>query len=258
MTIFDFMKKIDPYFQEGDTVDTFKYGDTSKEAKKIAVCLTATPNVLKEAKKWDADLIITHEPTYYEHTDNFISSDIADLKKALVEECDIPICRYHDHMHFTKPLDLIADGFLREMKWEGSFDGHVGYTLDAPKTPLEIAKDIENKLGIKHVRIVGARDGKISKIGLFLGHRSENCWGDFKRNRSFELAIGGEWCEWHDGEMIRDAAQFGKQLSAIILGHAASEKFGMKALAEDLNREFASQSIKVRYFECEDLFTYTD
>ncbi len=258
MTVFKFMRALDPYFQTGETVDTFKYGDTNRKAVKVATCLTATPDVIKEASKWGADLIITHEPTYYEHTDNFIPSEIADLKKALIEKCDIPICRYHDHMHFTKPCDLIADGFLRAVKWDGEFDGSVGFTLKEAKTPVEIAKDVEKALGIKHARIVGKRDGKITKIGLFLGHRSEDCWGDFKRHRSFELAIGGEWCEWHDGEIIRDAAQFGIQLSAVILGHAASERLGMKALADDINRDFEKDGIEAKYFECEELFTYVD
>lgn len=258
MTVLEFMRELDPYFQTGETVDTFKYGDTNRELKNVAVCLTATPDVIRGAAKWGADLIITHEPTYYEHTDCFIPSEIADLKKELIEKCGIPICRYHDHMHFTKPCDLISEGFLRTMKWEGDFDGNVGFTLKEPKTPYAIACEIEKTLGIKHARIVGCRDGEVTKIGLFLGHRSEACWGDFKRHRSYELAIGGEWCEWHDGEMIRDAAQFGIQLSAVMLGHAASERIGMKVLADDINRNFSKDGISAAYFECEELFTYTD
>lgn len=259
MTAFEFMKKLDgPLFETEGTVDNFKYGDKDKEVKRVATCLTATPEVIKAAHEWGADLIVTHEPTFYEHTDNIVPCEIVDLKLRLLEECAIPLCRYHDHMHFCKDYDLISEAFLRTLKWDGDYDGNMGFELKEPKTPLEIAGEVQDALGLKHVRIIGARNGKVTKIGLFLGHRGEEAWGDFKRNRSYELALGGEWCEWHDGEMIRDAAQFGRQLTAIMLGHAGSERIGMKILADDINRDFADDAIEAKYFECGELYTYLD
>ena len=132
---------------------------------------------------------------------------------------------------------MISLGFLKYIGWKGTFDGDVEFILDEPKSPLEIAKEIEEKLDIRHVRIVGARDGKVTKIGLFLGHRGDECWGRLSKADKFELALGGEWCEWCDGEKIRDAAQFGLQKTAIMLGHCASE---------------------AKYIESGELFTYTD
>ena len=259
MTVFEFMRKVDgPLFQTEGTVDNFKYGDIERPVKKVATCLTATPEVIKAARAFGADLIITHEPTYYEHDDTIYPGEIVELKKALVEECGIPICRYHDHMHFGKDCDLISKAFLDAVKWEGEFNGEEGFVLKEAKTPLEIAKEVQDVLGLRHVRIVGAREGKVTKIGLFLGHRGQEFWGDFKRNRTYELAIGGEWCEWHDGEMIRDAAQFGKQLTAVMLGHAGSERIGMKALADNINRDYSADGIEAKYFECGELYTYLD
>ena len=51
----------------GFTVDTHKAGDENREVTKIGVCMTATPDVLKAAKEWGAELLITHEPTFYGH-----------------------------------------------------------------------------------------------------------------------------------------------------------------------------------------------
>ncbi|MBE6562188.1 MAG: hypothetical protein E7660_00460 [Ruminococcaceae bacterium] len=258
MTVLEFMKKVDgPGFQTEGTVDNFKYGDTDREVKKVVTCLTATVDVLKAAKEWGADLLITHEPTYYTHVDFIDEYPLVKMKEALVKECDIPICRFHDHMHFGRD-DMISLGFLKYIGWKGTFDGDVEFILDEPKSPLEIAKEIEEKMDVRHVRIVGAREGKVTKIGLFLGHRGDECWGKLSKSDKYELALGGEWCEWCDGEKIRDAAQFGQQKTALMLGHCASERYGMKYLAELINEEYASEGIEALYIESGELFTYTD
>ena len=47
------------------TVDTCKAGDPKKQVKRVGTCFIATPNVIARAAAWGADLLITHEPTYY-------------------------------------------------------------------------------------------------------------------------------------------------------------------------------------------------
>lgn len=259
MNVLEFMRTLDSEdFQTPGTVDCFKYGDTEREVKKVVTCLTATPNVLRAAKEYGADLIITHEPTYYQHTDVIYHNPIVDKKLALVEETGIPICRYHDHMHFDGN-DMISEGFLKTVKWKGTFDGTKEFVLDEPMTPLQIAKDVEEKLGLAHVRIIGKRDGLVKNVALFLGHRGDDWWIPFKTaSTDDQVALAGEWCEWYDGEMIRDAAEFGVQLTAIVLGHAGSERAGMKILADSINERFSADSIEAKYIECGELYTYTD
>jgi len=259
MKALDFMRELDgPDFETPGTVDNFKFGDEEREVSRVVCCLTATPEVIKEAVRLGADLIITHEPTYYTHIDEIHHSKVVDMKIAAVEAAGIPICRYHDHMHFASD-DMISLGFLDVMGWSGKFDGNVEFTLDDEMTPLEIAKDIEEKSGVAHCRIIGRRDGKVKKIGLYLGHRGGECWGAFKNGESdVQLAIGGEWCEWCDGEPIRDAAQFGLQMTAIIMGHAGSERDGMKYLAKVINERFSNRGITADYVDCNELYTYTD
>ena len=95
MKALEFMRELDgPDFETPGTVDCFKYGDKEREVKKVATCLTATPNVLKRAKEIGADLIITHEPTYYTHIDEIHHSKIVDLKIAAVEEAGHLLLEY--------------------------------------------------------------------------------------------------------------------------------------------------------------------
>ncbi len=259
MKALEFMRELDgPDFETPGTVDNFKYGDREREVSLVVTCLTATPEVIEKASVLGADLIITHEPTFYSHVDEIRHSRVTDMKIAAVEKAGIPICRYHDHMHFAAE-DMISLGFLETVGWKGVFDGDKVFTLDEPMTPLEIVKDIETKCGLKHCRIIGCRDGEVKKIGMFLGHRGGECWDDFKNGESdLQLAIGGEWCEWADGEPIRDACQFGLQLTAVIAGHAGSEKDGMKYLAKLINERFSERGISAEYIDCGELYTYSD
>ncbi len=53
-----------------ETVDTFKSGNPSDQVTGIACTFMATVDVLKKAAENGCNLIITHEPTYYNHLDS--------------------------------------------------------------------------------------------------------------------------------------------------------------------------------------------
>lgn len=54
-----------------ETVDTFKVCDPDIKVTGIAVTMMATFDVLQRAAASGANLIITHEPTFYNHLDDF-------------------------------------------------------------------------------------------------------------------------------------------------------------------------------------------
>src|SRR4051794_6004827 len=51
------------------TVDTFKAGNPNRAVTGIAVTMMATLDVLERAAASGKNLIITHEPTFYNHLD---------------------------------------------------------------------------------------------------------------------------------------------------------------------------------------------
>ncbi len=63
------------------TCDTIKIGDAGCELKRFAVGCIATVDVIKQAAAWGADLLITHEPTFYDHMDNKNNTDAVVAKK---------------------------------------------------------------------------------------------------------------------------------------------------------------------------------
>lgn len=238
----------------GFTVDTHKAGDENREVTKIGVCMTATPDVLKAAKEWGAELLITHEPTFYNHLDAHDDSPLCKMKEKLVEESGLVIYRYHDSTHF-RASDKIGEGLIRKMGWEGEFDGDMGFVMKEARNPVEMARELAEKTGVKHPRIVGARDGMVTKVKLSLGARGGDPYLSL-RDDEYEVAVCGELCEWSDCEPIRDLAQMGYQKTIIILGHVGSERDGMKYFAEEINGKY--DGAEAKYFECGEIYTYAD
>ena len=232
-------------------------GNPEADVQKVAVAMFASPDLIKGAKEWGAQLLIVHEPVYHSPA---AENDMLDLmKRKLIEESGITVYRYHDHTHYTTP-DIIAEG---EFKYLG-LKGELEYTdvfdlvrlhLDKAMTPLEIAKHIEQKLGIKRVRICGVTDVPCTCISGMFGSPGEGAFKEMKRPEC-ELILIGETREWQLYEYVRDASELGLKKTMIVLGHAASERDGMKHTADILSDMYPSLSVK--YFECGEPFTYTD
>jgi len=90
------------------TVDTFKAGDPQSHVTGVAVTMMATLDVLKRAAANGQNLIITHEPTFYDHMDNPAQlpqgEDDAVLKekRGFIAEHHLVIWRFHDYWHRCK------------------------------------------------------------------------------------------------------------------------------------------------------------
>lgn len=235
-------------------VDDLKEGDPESEISRVAVCFIATPDVIREAAEWGAQLIITHEPTYYNHMDRENVGICARTKKALIRETGIAICRYHDLPHLSM-VDVIAAGFVEEIGWRGKFDGYRTLILDEPITPLEAARQIEERLGVRHVRIAGQRDNAVTRVKLYPGSNPTAMENDLYLDDS-ELVICGEVSEWSICEMARDSAQLGMNKTVLVLGHAGSEMPGMIYMAKLFATRYPE--IEFKYFNSGEVYTYTD
>ena len=248
---------ITPQWQDahlGRTGDCLKIGNPECEVKKIATTLTATPDIIRAAGEWGADLLIVHEPTFYNAEDSFDENNRLSIKKKdLIEKYGLTIYRYHDSQHGAG-VDLVNLDFIDKMGWEGEFDNGLYFVSKEPMAVRDIVEDIKKNIGITHPRIVGKADGKVTKIKLNTGHRTGNSYREFVERQDLELVISGELCEWSDGEPVRDAAQFGEQKTILILGHAGSEKSAMEALAHTIDKKY--DGAEAKYFDCGELYTY--
>src|SRR5258706_6708505 len=105
------------------TVDTFKDGDSTTRVTGIAVTMMATFDVLQRAAAHGANLVITHEPTFYDHFDKLdvLESEhdsVTAAKRAFIREHRMVVVRMHDHWHRRRPEPMATD-LARVLGWEG-------------------------------------------------------------------------------------------------------------------------------------------
>ena len=84
----------------------------------------ATYAVIEKAAALDANFIITHEPTFYSHTDetDWLEKDpVYHAKRKLIDDNGIVIWRLHDHIHMRQPDGIIL-GLAQALGWEGCLD----------------------------------------------------------------------------------------------------------------------------------------
>ena len=236
-----------------DTVDTCKAGDPEREIHKVGVCFIATPEVIRRAAAWGADLLITHEPTYYDHHDTVKGREedaVICVKKKLIEQSDMVLWRFHDHLHARMP-DGIVQGELGKLQWKGSYDGRFDFVLEEKQTPRQIKAQLEQAWAIGHIRMVGAVDAPVSNISLLIGAPGKERIMQALFGQT-ELLIGGEVCEWMCGEYVRDAAQLGFTKAILICGHAGSERAGMEHVCRLIQK--AHPDLGCQYFECGEVY----
>src|SRR5258708_943208 len=101
------------------TVDTLKCGDPAQPVRGIVVTFMATRAVLKRAVELDANLVITHEPTFYHHRDetDWLNTDsVSSAKKKYLDDHALAVWRFHDGPHRFEP-DCIDVGMTKKLGW---------------------------------------------------------------------------------------------------------------------------------------------
>jgi putative NIF3 family GTP cyclohydrolase 1 type 2 len=149
---------------DNKTCDHLMTGDYDMEVTKIVTTFMATVEVVRKAIHVGANLIITHEPTWFTGADltGWLETDPVYLeKKALIEKNNIAIWRFHDHMHMGAE-DLIYTGYDLEFGWKQyRIDNpdehkHFGACYQIPKISLSgLCEYFKENLDMKVVQIVG-------------------------------------------------------------------------------------------------------
>ena len=218
------------------TVDTFKAGDPATPVKGIAVAMMATFDVLQRAAASGANLIITHEPTFYGHQDvttviEAENDQVLAAKQELIRKHGLVIWRFHDHLHRMKP-DMVMTGVIAALGWEKLPLNAGDSKWIIPETTLEnLAAQIRTKLGIRTLRVVGNPALKVTKLGFSPGASGFPAHRKMLQSPDVEVLLLGEGTEWETIEYGADAAAQGKPKALILMGHIPSEESGMRECA---------------------------
>ncbi len=160
-----------------ETVDTFKAGDPDTKVTGIAVTMMATFDVLQRAAASGANLVITHEPTFYNHLDDLKeipqkeNDPVLAEKLAFIKEHHLVVWRFHDHWHRRTP-DGIEAGMTHALGWETFQDKQNQYLFTIPETTLqELAATLKTRLELHTMRVVGDPQMKITPGSAFSWRR---------------------------------------------------------------------------------------
>lgn len=244
------------------TCDLLMAGNWNCEVKGIVTTFMATIDVIKAAVSQGANLIITHEPTYFtgwDQTDWLQNDEIYLQKVKLINDNKINIWRFHDHMHMTKP-DLIFKGIDIDLGWQNYADPMFRHCYTIPDTTVsELAEFLKKALDVKMARIVGDINSPVKRVGFLggggsLGLGREEMPAELMRDAKLDALICGDITEWTTCAYVRDASQLGFTKSMIILGHNRTEEAGMKYLPDWLKT--LMPEIPVRFVEAGEPFSY--
>jgi putative NIF3 family GTP cyclohydrolase 1 type 2 len=226
-----------------DTVDTFKAGNPAATVKGIATTSIATMDVLKQAVKAGANLVITGEPTFYAKSDAATPTGgrrggppappdaIFTAKNDFIQANGLVVWRFSDHWRQRKP-DPFAVGLTDALGWSKLRSADDPARIVVPTIALDsLASDLKKKLNARGgIRIVGDPQLKVQKIGLLPGTTPIQAALQLLPN--VDAVIAGEVREWESVEYARDKVTAGDKKSLILLGRVVSENPGMDVCAK--------------------------
>ena len=219
------------------TVDTIKAGDPDTPVTGIALTVMATFDVLKRAAAAGQNLVITHEPTFYDHldpTEGLVGENdkVAAAKLKFIADHRMVVWRFHDYSHRKRP-DLIQTGVLRALGWSQYQDKESPWIVTLPQTTLAaVAGHIQKTLGPNAMRVVGDRAQTISTVALIPGAAGFPMHRKALQRDDVQLLVIGEAREWETVEYVDDAVAAGQGKALIIIGHIPSEQPGMAEATE--------------------------
>ena len=249
-----------------DGRDGFKAGDPNTPVKGIATTAMATMDVLKQAARIGANLIVTYEPTFFGRQDGVtppregappffrgLSADdpVDQAKKAFIEKNGLVVFRLHDNWLSRKQSGMTA-ALAETLGW-GDYRVSPDDALYEvpPASAQQIVALIREKLNLRGgLRAVGDRAAAVRRVLLFPGFMTAaTMW---ERYTHADLTITGEVREWENTFYAADMFTAGEKRALVTVGRIASEDPGMRACAQWLGTVI--QEIPVRWIPAGDLY----
>ena len=239
--IYDYLDKIAP-FKCQDSTDNcgLLVGDFDSKAEKILVCLDVTNEVINEAAKKRAELIIAHHPLMYRPVKKIMSNDPV---YALIRN-NINFIAAHTNLDIADGgiTDLMLEllGFLpSDVVIGGLRTGDAEYgkiaELDSPLTAKELAEKCKSAFSCTVVKYVDG--GKpIKRVGLCSGG------GGDLAEKALSMGCDAYIC----GDLRWDRHIFAKNcgLTLIDAGHFHTEDIFCADLVKKLKNEFPGLDVK--------------
>ncbi len=216
------------------TVDTLKAGDPNTVVTGIVTTFMDTYSVLEQAVASHQNLIITHEPTFYNHPDDqapLAADPVQQQKLTYIRDHHLVVWRFHDTWHMRQPDGILA-GMVDKFGWKAYQNSENPHLFTLPPTTVgKIAVSLQARTGARSIRIVGDLTMPVTHVALLPGASGVEKQIKMLEEEDVQLLVAGESREWETVPYVQDAAAQGRHKALILLGHAISEEAGMEECA---------------------------
>lgn len=231
-----------------DTVDTFKYCDPDQEVTGVLTCFVPTLKELKEAVARKCNLLIVHEPLFYNHLDNLQwlgDHPIAAEKVQYIKDHKLMIWRFHDITHIMRP-DLIVLGLQESMGWNDPQYIHHGPTVFTfPETSfLDLARQLKKAMGATTVRMHGDPSLRCRKISVCVGSPPTDVMLKSMARNDADIYMIGEGSDWVSAAFVDDMVGTHQgNIGVIMAGHRNSENPGVGHVTKYIRNLFPDLTV---------------
>ncbi|HLZ15748.1 MAG TPA: Nif3-like dinuclear metal center hexameric protein, partial [Cyclobacteriaceae bacterium] len=178
-----------------NTVDIIKEGDPETPVTGIVTCMFATMDVLKKAVEKNSNLIIVHEPLYYNHldkTEKFQKDSVFLMKKKFINDHNLVIWRFHDYIHRIQP-DGVISGMVEKLGWEKNKVAGNPYKFSFPQITLQaFLESLKRTFPQNTVNVVGNGSMKLSGVMFVPGASGADAQIQALRDNSIQVVVAGE------------------------------------------------------------------
>jgi putative NIF3 family GTP cyclohydrolase 1 type 2 len=208
-------------------------------------------NVLEKAVEMKCNLIIVHEPLFYNHRDEtkqFSNDPVYLAKRKYIDDHKLVVWRFHDYVHSIKP-DAIDYGMIKKIGWLKYASETEINKITLPETTVNgVIQHLKKVFPGYSFNVIGDPVMKVSNVMFSAGAPGSEAHFKMLRREDVDLVIAGEVPQWETYEYVRDAVNQGKKKAIIFLGHIPSEEGGMEYAAEWLKGFI--KDIPVNFVEC--------
>lgn len=213
-------------------------GDGEKEVTKVLLSVDVTDEVIEEAIREGANMILSHHPLIFSKIKKVVATDF--IGRRIIRMIENGICCYCMHTNFDVMgmADAAADelGLLHSEVLMVTYEddiakegiGRYGFLKDII-TLQELADSVKKIFDLEHVTVYGNRNMKVAKTAISTG--SGKSMVPYALNTDCDVIITGD-IDYHTA--LDSVAQ---GLCIIDAGHFGLEKIFITYMQEYLKRE---------------------
>ena len=234
-------------FDEENTRDKVLYGENHLDDACTGIVTTcwATIDVIKEAHKKGANLLIVHESLFWNHGDKtgwLGGNQVFQDKQKLLEDYGMVVWRNHDWVHSGfylengQLVDGIFYGLTEKLGWTSYQDVAEPSLFHFPQQSLaDLSQDMLDKLNLSGLRMVGHSEQSISKVYLGLhAFGQDNDLITKLADEAVDIVILLEMVEFGVAQYAYDSQGSASKTAILSVGHFNAEEPGMAYMADFL------------------------